>query len=147
MLSSSAYEFDRVEEATRADFEEVKVNLKVCAKDDSSGTPVPSPSLTLTRWSGGIETITIGPTAKEGCFDLTCIPRGAVQVKIEAPDYYTSVTPIDLHISTGVINVVTVEDVQMTKKRDGVARLVFGGDVMFERRFFDESLLTSWRHS
>jgi hypothetical protein len=39
------------------------------------------------------------------------------------------------------VNVV-LEDTRMTKKRDGVSRLVFGGDIMFERRFFEQSLLT-----
>ena len=67
------------------------------------------------------------------------IPRGAIHIKIEASNYYSSITPVDLHIPTRITSV-NLGSIMLTKKRDGVARLVFGGDVMFDRRIFDSLL-------
>lgn len=137
---TGANEFDALETATKDNFLTTKIDLRVCIKDESSGNDIPSPTLTLMSWSGGTETEMTSPAASEGCFDLTNISRGAVHIKIEAPNYYTSVTPVDLHISTDIVSV-DLGYIALTKKRDGVARLVFGGDVMFERRFFSKGLL------
>lgn len=138
-LTYAGYDFDAIEAATRAEFVATNIGLTVCVKDESSGDVVPSPTLTLTSWSGGVETVTPGPVASsDGCFDVIGISRGAISITVQAADYYTSIAPVDLHITPNIANV-ELDDIMMTKRRDGVVRLVFGGDVMMDRRFFNGS--------
>lgn len=139
--NGTANDFNSLEAATKAAFETTLIDVTLCVKNDASGEAVSWPSLTVTYWNDGtpIEADAIESEAV-GCFDILNMPRGTATVKIEATKYYTSVTPVDLRIPVDTPSV-NLGDIFITRKRDGVARLVFGGDVMFDRRFFDKGIL------
>ena len=85
-------------------------------------------------------------TTTTACFQFNSVPRGPVRVEVSAsPHYYPLLLPLDLHMrppdEKSNEQILDLGVYAMSPKRNGVARLLFGGDVMFDRRYFQEGLL------
>jgi poly-gamma-glutamate capsule biosynthesis protein CapA/YwtB (metallophosphatase superfamily) len=76
----------------------------------------------------------------EGRFELAGLERHASLLRVQAAGAYDELLPADLQrpLADGAVD---LGDVRLTARRPGRARLIFGGDAMFGRRFVEDGLI------
>ena len=104
---------------------------------DEDGAPVDGAVVTMIGWGTGAtnagQTATAGGS---GVFTLPVLARRSGLLRVERPGYYTEIVPVDLQrpLADPAIDLGTIV---MVEQAPGRARLIFGGDTMFGRRFVD----------
>jgi len=104
---------------------------------DRAGAAVSGAVITAIGWGAGASNHgSSTATSATGAFDLAGLGRRSVLLKVEHPGYYTEIVAVDLHRSVGEAEA-DAGTITLTQKKPGRARLIFGGDTMFGRRFVD----------
>lgn len=104
---------------------------------DEGGAPISGATVTAIGWgvAAGNHGLSAG-TSAAGTFTLASLDRRSVLLRVEHPGYYTEIVAIDLHRPLAEASTDT-GDIVLTLQKPGRARLIFGGDSMFGRRFSD----------
>ncbi|HSO00488.1 MAG TPA: carboxypeptidase-like regulatory domain-containing protein, partial [Candidatus Nanopelagicales bacterium] len=104
---------------------------------DEAGVPVSGATVTTVAWgvAGGNNGLSAS-TSAAGAFGFGALSRRSALIKVQHPSYYTEVVAIDLQRPLGE-GTVEAGVVVLTLKKPGRARVIFGGDAMFGRRFLD----------
>jgi Bacterial capsule synthesis protein PGA_cap/Carboxypeptidase regulatory-like domain len=130
------YAFDGTEATYQANYLATPIDLTGVIVDED-GAPVDGAVVTMIGWgSGAVNAGQTATTDGSGGFTLPVLARRSGVLRVEHPGHYTEIIPVDLQrplaeLSTDVGAIVLVE------QTPGRARLVFGGDTMFGRRFVD----------
>lgn len=104
---------------------------------DESGSMIRGAEVTVIAWGAGADNSGVNVTTDgTGAFTLTGLDRRSVLLRIAHIDHYPEIVAVDLHRPLAEA-VAEVGSVTLTQKKPGRARLIFGGDTMFGRRFVD----------
>lgn len=104
---------------------------------DEQGLPVVGARVTLVAWGESVANSGItGLSITDGTFVLAGLTRRAVLARVEAPGHYVEILPVDLQRPSGE-SLVDMGDVVLHARGLGRARLIFAGDIMMTRRYFD----------
>ena len=139
-FEAQAYEFDAVESAHQASYLATSVALNGRVVDEL-GAPIEGAQLSLVAWGENLDND--GEAAlswSDGSFSFPSLARRNAQVEISAEGYYSEVLPLNLQVGLDETSI-DLDDIVLTAKQFGRARLSFGGDVMFDRRMYDEGVL------
>lgn len=130
------FAFDDTEAMYQATYLATPIDLTGVIVDED-GAPVGGAVVTMIGWGSGAANAGQAATADaSGAFTLPILARRSGLLRVEHPGHYTELIPVDLQrplaeLSTDAGAIVLVE------QTPGRARLIFGGDTMFGRRFVD----------
>ncbi len=137
----AGYAFDNEEAAYQAQILATPISLEGRIVDEL-GMPIGGAQLRLIGWGESITNDGEATTSwGDGHFTLANLERRNVMLEISADGYYTEVLPVELQIELGSASV-ELGDLELVAQQFGRARLSFAGDVMFDRRMFDDGVLS-----
>lgn len=134
--SALAQSFQERVNADAASYNKSKISL-VGYVVDERGRAIPNVLVRLYGWGDSaannrVQTLSV----RNGRFAFSAVRRRAALMKISRAGYYNEIIPVDLQQDSSRSRLY-VGKIKLYKKRAGRARLIFGGDVMLGRRFFD----------
>jgi hypothetical protein len=104
---------------------------------DEDGAPVSGAVVTMIGWgTGATNAGQTATTGASGAFALSVLARRSSVLRVEHPGHYTEIIPVDL-LRPLAESTADVGAIVMVAQEPGRARLIFGGDTMFGRRFVD----------
>lgn len=136
-----AYNFDSVESDYQADYLATPVSLTGRVVDEL-GQPIEGAQLRLISWGDNFDNDGEATTAwTGGVFTLDGLARrnAMLEVSFEG-SYYTEILPIALQVEIDQTEV-DLGDIVLVGEQFGRARMTFAGDVMFDRRMYDDGVL------
>lgn len=134
--AAAQYAFSSSEAAFDSTFAATPIAL-TGAVIDEGGAPISGATLTAIGWgfAAGNNGLSAASNAA-GAFTFGSLARRSVLLRVEHPGYYTEIVAIDLHRPLAEAST-DAGDIVLTLQKPGRARLIFGGDSMFGRRFTD----------
>jgi hypothetical protein len=134
--AARAYKFDTTEATFDTTYAATPIALSGTVVDEA-GLPIPGATLSIVGWGDAALNASVTTSSSgSGTFLLSGLTRRSVLLRVDHPGHYTEIIPIDLHRPLAELTA-SAGAIVMTAKRAGRARLVFGGDTMFGRRFTD----------
>ena len=134
--SAHGYAFDASEASFDATYAATAIGLAGLVVDEA-GVPVSGAQITAIGWGAAAANAGASTSsAASGAFAMASLSRRSILLKVEHPGYYTEIVPVDLQRPLAQAQA-DAGIVVLTQKKAGRARLVFGGDTMFGRRFVD----------
>jgi hypothetical protein len=133
---SQAYIFDADVEAWEEEYQSTLIDLAGRVIDEG-GMGIEGAQLSVLGWGESVDNDGAGTSSSDGGnFVLPDLARANVLVEISALGYYPEIVAVELQQPLGEA-LVELDDIVLYERRFDRARLTFGGDVMFGRRFLD----------
>jgi poly-gamma-glutamate capsule biosynthesis protein CapA/YwtB (metallophosphatase superfamily) len=137
--SSHAYNFDAVVQAWEDEYLGVPIDLEGRVIDEH-GLSIVGAQLSLIGFGASLDNDGEATDSVEaGNFRFVDLARANVLMLVEAPGHYPEIVAVDLQQSKDE-DEVDLGEIVLHEQRFDRARLTFGGDVMFARRYFDDLL-------
>lgn len=131
-----AYNFDATEAAFDAAYAATPISLTLRVVDEQ-GAPVSEAHVTAIGWGSAAGTSGLGGASDaSGDHTFPSLGRRSLLIRIQHPSFFIEIVPVDLQrpLTEAAVDLGAVV---LTQRKEGRARLLFGGDTMFGRRFID----------